>query len=59
MDKKQLQREYYKIWRANKTPEELQKYKDKIKGFCEICNKQYANIYQHRKTLLHKNKNVE
>jgi hypothetical protein len=52
---KNILREYYKIWKANKTEEELQKYKFvNYKQHCDICDKTYSNIYQHRMTKKHK-----
>lgn len=51
--------EYYKIWKQNKTEEELQKYKfENYKQHCDKCDKTYSNIYQHRKTMKHKINNV-
>lgn len=49
-----------KEWYKNLTEEKREKYKnnnpEKSKGVCEICEKEYGNIYQHRNTKKHKEK---
>ena len=51
-------------WYKNLTDEEREAYKNKVKarnkenperrrGVCEICGKEYGNIYQHRNTKKH------
>lgn len=43
----------FKVWLERQPEEVKEKYKNKSTGFCEKCNKQCSNIYNHNKSKLH------
>jgi hypothetical protein len=57
-EQRRKRREYIERIPEEKKKEYAERYKDKNIGMCDICGKEYRNIYQHNNTKMHK-KNIE
>lgn len=57
------QRRYHKEWMERQTEEKKEEIREKTntitRGRCEICEKEYGNIYQHKQTKKHQKKMEE
>ena len=52
--KEEYKKKYsYKNWLERQTDEVKEKYKLKCKGHCDVCGKDYCNIYIHNKSQKH------
>jgi hypothetical protein len=53
---RKIKNDKYKDWINKQDDEKIKKYKDKMKGFCDICKKDCSNIYSHNKSASHMKK---
>lgn len=55
-ERKQKYRESAREWKKRMGIEKQYSY---LRGHCDACNGDFTNIYEHRKSLRHKNKVIE